>query len=163
MIRDLNWQEIIGKEVRIYRNLNNGRMSVQCKKDGRWLVAGHVTDCIIEAVTFKISEAGRQRVIRENTKNVHAWGQGKLLVQFDLSKRASIELSYNPYKHETFIDRLTRKPIYSCRYLIVRNNKVWVSSAADETASGHTSQQTSLANLLHLPSLLWTPASWQVA
>lgn len=46
-------------------------------------------------MTFKISESGRQRVIREGKKNVHAYAVGILL---DTPVAPGDRLSYNPFK-----------------------------------------------------------------
>jgi hypothetical protein len=66
-------------------------------------------------VTFKVSEAGRQRVIKEKRKNVHAYICGKLLLctkvdndtlfnnlDFHFDMLESTVVSYNPYKHKDF-------------------------------------------------------------
>lgn len=130
-IRELDWDEFAGQTVRIYRNLLNHRMSIQTKVPGRgWLVAGHVTEAIVADVTFHVSESGRQRVIRDRCKNVHAWGQGTLIGAFDPSIVATIDLKYDPYTDETFVQRLTQQPITACHYLVVRENLVWVSPDA---------------------------------
>ncbi|HEY9664829.1 MAG TPA: hypothetical protein V6C65_40840 [Allocoleopsis sp.] len=129
-IRSLDWGTYCGQTIRIYRNLNNGTMSIQAKVDKSWKVVGHVTDCVVSDVSFKIQDGGRQRVIREGRKNVHAWGQGVLVCQFDSDIFAPIDLSYNPYEDTTFKQRHTDNPIVSCRYLVVRDNKVFVSPDA---------------------------------
>lgn len=129
-IRDLDWSVHIGQTIRVYRNLNNGRMSLQAKIDKSWKVVGHVTDCVIADVKFKVQDSGRQRVIREKRKNVHAWGEGTLLGQFDETIFAPIDLSYNPYTDETFKQRHTDNAITTCKYLVVRDNRVQVSPDA---------------------------------
>lgn len=126
MIRELDWSSAIGLKVDVYRNLNNGRMSLRHK--GK--VIGHVTDCIIQCVTFHVSESGRQRVIRDKRKNVHAWGKGILIAQFDDSVRCPIQLGYDPYTNDSFVKRGTIIPIHKCNFLVVRHNQVWVSPDA---------------------------------
>lgn len=125
-IRQLDWEAAIGQKCRIYRNLNNGTMSLQLKVNG-WYVAGHVTDAIVQSVKFHISEASRLRVIRDGRKNVHAWGEGLLIAQFKPEIDAPIDLSYNPYEDTTFCERGTKRPIERCQYLVVRDNAVFVS------------------------------------
>lgn len=129
-IRSLDWSRAIGQTIRIYRNLNNGTMSIQCKEAGRWLVVGHVTDCVVSGVTFKVSGSGRQRVIRDRRKNVHAWGEGVLVAQFAPEIDCPIDLAYNPYTNETFVERGSQNPITRCQSLVVRNNLVFVSPDA---------------------------------
>lgn len=131
MHKELDWDSAIAKKIRIYRNLNNGHMSVQQKVDKRWAVVGHVTDCVVRDVRFHISEAGRQRVIREGCKNVHAWGEGILMGQLEPDLYAPILLVYNPYVHTSFIEQGDDSVrIDSCRYLVVRANVVYVSRSA---------------------------------
>lgn len=126
-MRQINWESAIAQQVRIYRNLNNGTMSIQQRIAGRWIVTGHVTDCTVKSVTFSVSKSGRARVLRDRCKNVHAWGQGTLFGQFDPELYAPIDLAYNPYINETFVQRYTQTEILRCRYLVVRDNRVFVS------------------------------------
>lgn len=58
--------------VEVYRNLN--------RRDGVWYsvrqggrVVGHTRDIKLRKCHFMVNEAGRQRVLRTGTKNVHAW------------------------------------------------------------------------------------------
>lgn len=130
-IKEMDWDVFTGQTVRIYRNLLTGMMSLQTKVPGRgWIVAGHTTEAIVANVTFHVSEAGRQRVIRDRCKNVHAWGQGVLIGAIDPSIEAPIALKYNPYTDETFVQRFTQQPITGCQYLVVRENLVFVSADA---------------------------------
>lgn len=66
-------------KVRIYFNLHRRLWSVQSYVKGKgWRVIGHAREVYLSDVTFKVSEAGRQRVIREKRKNVHAYAIGTL-------------------------------------------------------------------------------------
>jgi hypothetical protein len=63
-----------------------------------------------------VSEAGRQRVIREQRKNVHAGVKGEL-VWTDTDSRQSgtvlgNKVTYNPYKFKTFVDQQTLQPVH---------------------------------------------------
>jgi hypothetical protein len=126
----MDWAAHIGQKARIYRNLNNGRMSIQIKMGKSWKVVGHVVDAVLEDVHFRVSEAGRQRVIRDGCKNVHAWGEGILLGEIDEEIIAPINLAYNPYRNETFLERGTDHIIESCQFLVVRENQVFVTPDA---------------------------------
>lgn len=129
-IREMDWDKYIGCPIRVYRNLNNGRMSLQAKEGKSWKVVGHVENCVLSSVKFKVQESGRQRVLRDRRKNVHAWGEGILLGEFDRSIATPIDLSYDPYHDETFKQRGTENPITACEYLAVRCNRVYVSADA---------------------------------
>lgn len=153
--RQLDWS-YVGQTVRIYRNLNNGRMSIQAKVNCRWLVVGHVTDCVLQNVQFSISESGRQRVIREATKNVHAWGQGILVAEFDDSVACPVPLAYNPYENSTFVQRGTDSVIIQCQYLAVRENQVLVShdAVAQPAPRSKAMQVVRQFNLFYQPQAL---------
>lgn len=84
--------------VAIYKNLHNGLFSV--KQGG--LVVAHVASVTLTSVTLKVSEAGRQRVLRDKQKNVHAFVVGMIK---DINKpcdKVGARLSYNPYKANCF-------------------------------------------------------------
>lgn len=84
--------------VAIYKNLHNGLFSV--KQGG--LVVAHVASVTLTSVTLKVSEAGRQRVLRDKQKNVHAFVVGMIK---DINKpcdKVGARLSYNPYKADCF-------------------------------------------------------------
>lgn len=128
-IKPLDWDEWLGKQVRIYRNLNNGSMSIQGKLSQGWRVVGHVFDAVVMDVTFHIQEGGRQSVIRKGEKHIHAWGQGTLAaIAQDIY--APISLSYNPFTDSTFKERGTDHQIDRAKFLIVRQNLVYVTPDA---------------------------------
>jgi hypothetical protein len=126
-IKPLDWEQTIGQKIRIYRNLNNGTMSIQRHLIRSWRVVGHVTHAVVRDVCLHLSESGRQRVIRDLRKNVHAWGEGILVAPDCPEIDAPIDLAYNPYQDATFVERGTKRPILKCRYLVVRDNRVFVS------------------------------------
>lgn len=82
------------KPVRVYKNLNNGKFSVQ--QDGKVVCyADHVN---LHEISFKVSEAGRQRVIKERQKNVHAYACGKVIDFNPLDDSIGCDVTYDPYK-----------------------------------------------------------------
>lgn len=95
-----------------YRNLHKNCFSMRV--GGR--VRGHVTAGVIGGVMFKVSEAGRQRVIREQRKNVHATMSGTV-IPMQLSQIPEClrlrEISYNPYRGASFFYRDTGNPVPS--------------------------------------------------
>lgn len=98
----------VGRKVKVYKNLHNGLWSIQDVKSK--LVLGHVEYVSLVKCEFKVSEAGRQRVLQEQKKNVHAFVVGHYAPSaepLELKKQAY----YNPYKVSTFIDRSAQKPL----------------------------------------------------
>jgi hypothetical protein len=86
----------------IYFNLHRRCFSVKDLSTG--LVIAHADTVVLRNVVTKVSEAGRQRVLREKRKNVHAGLVGEVV---SLDKPAQVDVfsrraSYNPYKGATF-------------------------------------------------------------
>ena len=98
--------------VRVYRNLHNGKLSVQHYLPGRgWRVAHHADDVVLANVTFTVSEAGRARCLREKKKNVHAFiiGDEAPVAVVD---RDENRVSYNPYRAGEFLLKLSGAPVH---------------------------------------------------
>jgi hypothetical protein len=124
-VRKIDWDICRGKPTRTYRNLNNGLMSIQQKIGKSWLVVGHLDNLVLKYPTFFVSEASRQRVLREGHKNVHAWGCGMLLGQ-GLPKLPPIEpIFYCPFQQSYFSWQRTGKRLDRADYLIIIENQVY--------------------------------------
>ena len=152
---NLDWSHYLNTTVRVYRNLNNGKLSIQSKESGSWKVVGHVTDCVISQVSFKVGESGRQRVITRQVKNVHAWGEGVLIAQFDEAIEAPIQLKYDPYRNSTFVQRTTELPIVQCQTFVARANQVFVSPDALKVVPFTTRGR--IQPSIVQPNLFWKP------
>jgi hypothetical protein len=104
--------------VRLYRNL-----SPQYRQQHAWSIMamegprkGKVVDivdgAVLSEVVFLVSEAGRQRVLRDRVKNVHAFVEGQLVKKFALNSLAkdadgdnvlpgqgvTVRIGYDPYR-----------------------------------------------------------------
>ncbi len=99
-------------KIKAYFNLHKKIFSVQ----HNGLVIGHADHLTISSPQFKVSEAGRQRVLRDKRKNVHAFVIGevaddwKSLPDNDLQGEA---ITYNPYKYSTFVKRADESPVHA--------------------------------------------------
>ncbi len=66
---------------------------------------------------FRVSEAGRQRVLKEQRKNVHAGVVGILSEDsdtgyfIDMAQRQGERITYNPYRFSTFVRATDESPI----------------------------------------------------
>jgi hypothetical protein len=80
-------------------------------------VIGHRTSLAIYSPTFKVSEAGRQRVVRERRKNVHAGVVGFLTAPYDWTKELVewTPVLYNPYVFSSFVTMLG-KPVHKSQF-----------------------------------------------
>ena len=83
--------------VKVYWNLHRKCYSVQ--QNG--LVVGHTDHIELRTVTFKVSEAGRQRVLKERRKNVHAFVTGYINDGMP-NPHWNVKVVYNPYKFDSF-------------------------------------------------------------
>ena len=94
------------RKVFIYKNLHKDCWSL--KQDG--LVKAHMHDLTMFDCSFRVNAKGREKVLKEKRKNVHAgisgyidspWVMNALAVQ---TKFSNIKLAkYNPYKYSTFV------------------------------------------------------------
>lgn len=112
-----------GEKVRVYYNLHKHCWSIQEYKTRR--VIAHCSKIDLINVVFKVSQTGRDKVLREQRKNVHAFVIGHV----DLTNNVqcpidSNVLYYNPYKVKNFVD-IKGKEIYNCNRVVMENRKVW--------------------------------------
>lgn len=89
------------KKVRVYFNLHKHLFSIQEKGEKGWRVVRHAENITLYNVAFKVSEAGRQRVLKEKKKNVHAFVEGYVSSSsFDCKN--PVVIKYNPYRAGSF-------------------------------------------------------------
>lgn len=100
----------VNRKVMVYKNLHNGMFSV--KQGG--LVVAHVDSIMLSPAVFNVNQAGRQRVLIEKKKNVHAYVIGYVEgVNMDVEVGGMIPVSYNPYKFKHFYIKSTEEPVSS--------------------------------------------------
>lgn len=121
-------------KVFVYFNLHRKCWSIKALEGpSKGRVIGHAHYVDLACVEWRVSEAGRQRVLREKKKNVHAGAVGKLeawstpegerhgvkmgestfdRVSADLSTEAPLSVTYNPYKGPTFTEKFTGIPVH---------------------------------------------------
>jgi hypothetical protein len=111
-------QDLVGLKVDVYFNLHKKVWSVK-SRDRRYnygRVIAHMSEVSVDNATFVVSQAGRERVLREKRKNVHAYVRGTLNRFRDLRMVGNGECSdlyYNPYKVDSFVDHETMEPVTS--------------------------------------------------
>jgi len=112
--------------VKLYWNLHRKCWSILAKNArGSWTVIAYADYAVLADCTFKVSEAGRQRVIRERRKNVHAFAIGTLV------KSAPVpcvwKVRYNPYTAPTFVD-VDDRPVHQADYAVFEGRKVCINT-----------------------------------
>lgn len=97
-------------KVFVYFNLHKKCWSVKALEgENKGRVIAHEDFVTLVEATPKVSEAGRQRVLKEKRKNVHAgivgyWGdQSTTDMYFDNLDMQPYDITYNPYKHKSFM------------------------------------------------------------
>lgn len=111
--------------VFVYRNLHNDCFSVRSVDTGR--VIAHVKSVQVSDARFIVSEAGRQRVLREKRKNVHAGVEGVLVMDPTLMWRPcrTRVVTYNPLRGPHFTDQ-QGKPVHESKFAWLKDGKVHI-------------------------------------
>ena len=95
--------------VFVYFNLHKKLWSIKDLKTGK--VIGRIDSVYLQDCEMKVSQAGRKRVLKEKRKNVHAGIVGTWDYR-DIHKIEGTEITYNPYKYESFVNKETLAPVY---------------------------------------------------
>jgi len=107
-------------KVAVYFNLHKNIFSLQSReKDTYGKVVGHVESVVLKSPKFVVRQAGREKVLKEQKKTVHAFVVGQL-VDAVATTTTSKDITYNPYKYSTFVVRETEQPIEQAEYAVLR-------------------------------------------
>lgn len=106
----------LSRPVYVYKNLHNGLYSI--KQNG--LVVAHSGIVYILQANFIVNERGRQRVIKEKRKNVHAFVKGYLSHPLK-DKRHINSVTYNPYKSDCFFNRCSLEKVEHATSAVLDN------------------------------------------
>ena len=140
MIRQLElFPQLDATIIRAYRNLHTGQISLLDKLSG--LVVGHCDAVRLvphynqDGVQCIVNQAGRERVLRERKKYVHAYLEGcieRIAGYVSYKNRAYVgvrvvpytepfsdAITYNPYKAPTFTDRNTGEPVTALEHAFI--------------------------------------------
>jgi hypothetical protein len=116
------------RKVFVYKNLHKNCWSI--KQDG--LVKAHALEVNLYNASFKVSRVGQQRVRKEKRKNVHAGIVGIMQDDFyqpvweDYPEGLMIEVTYNPYKHDSFIEKVSGDPRWFATFVRLKEKSVLV-------------------------------------
>lgn len=128
------------KRFKIYRNLHKQTFSIQGfvpEKKG-YRVTERANTMLLSDVKFKVMETGRQKVLQEKRKNVHAFitplkyhvlQDGKTITEMKdvMGLKTVREIYYNPYKFNSFVYKDTEESLEgkSLKEVLMVNNKVY--------------------------------------
>lgn len=112
-------------KVFVYFNLHKKLWSVRAMEgEQRGRVIAHCDEIWLANAQTKVSEAGRQRVLRERRKNVHAGIVGEWCEAHENFVGRSI--TYDPYRFSSFVFRDTETPCPAACVVKMQHGKVWV-------------------------------------
>lgn len=104
-------------KIRVYYNVRKDKLSVQQKVNGKWKVTRHEDTVLLKDATFKVSESGRQRVLRDKQKNVHAFIEGEECPLIPVNCLYRDVVTYNPHRDKTFVAAYYGKPVDAAKYV----------------------------------------------
>lgn len=111
-----------------YRNLNyDSHFSTKY----RGVVINYLEFSVIEHGKFKVSDAGRERCLREKKRNVHAFivssDEPKVVCKSDIPAIDTLaEVKYNPYRASGFVNTATGETIQSARNIYLIDGRCYV-------------------------------------
>lgn len=117
-------------EFRIYRNLHKNCFSIQKwipEKKG-YRLHSHTQNLIAQDVEFRVSQAGRKKVLQEKRKNVHAFVYCKSYIIFAEPVRLGLEVYYDPYTVDSFRIKNSDQPLHAAGTLIMTNNRCYLNN-----------------------------------
>jgi len=104
----------------VYFNLHKQCLSVRL----RGKVVGHFDSLAMVDAKFVVGQAGRERVLSEKRKNVHAFVRGDVSVHDQLDESTGTVVTYNPYKYNTFVTAEGELPVRGAKKVSIRGKKV---------------------------------------
>ena len=115
----------------VYYNLRKKCWSLRSGKDRK--VYAHARLVRMIDVKPKVSEKGRQRVLANRVKNVHAGLQGSVVEHSNEPHPVDDflgmeEITYNPYKYKTFVYVDDEQPFNGADFALLSGKSVWVPS-----------------------------------
>ena len=112
-------------KVFVYFNLHRKCLSIKALEgEYKGKVIGYADTIVLHSCIFKVSEAGRQRVLRERKKNVHAGVTGYISVMndshfADIVAAIGSPIKYNPYKYTSFVHDVNETPVREARHVAI--------------------------------------------
>lgn len=120
----------LGKRVMVYYNLHKHTFSVSYQ--GKVIM--HADYVKLSDVEFRVRKGGKEKVRDEKRKNVHAFVIGNLLEYCEYpcdnmpNPPSDMVVTYDPYKHDSFVLKSTDEPIYDANEVDMINlkNKLFI-------------------------------------
>lgn len=114
-----------GTKVDVYRNLQKGGLSIRSRETESYgLVIDHREGVVLENVNFVVNESGRQKVLEQNVKNVHAFARGIIAETMEINSEG-VEVTYNPYEYDSFVSKETERRIDTADVVVLCSEGVF--------------------------------------
>lgn len=119
-----------GLKVYVYYNLHKHLFSIKALEGPfKGKVVAHASSLTLDACEFKVNEKGRQRVLRERVKHVHAG----VLGYFNGNDKCpegniTMEVVYNPYIYDQFVHKQSKEPVKFAEKIWFDRRKVFLIS-----------------------------------
>jgi hypothetical protein len=119
-------------KVMVYWNLHKGLWSVKALEGpDKGRVIARVDSVLLRDVPGKVSQAGRQRVLNERKKNVHAglvgtWNVKRYSNQTDIEcalEDIADRITYNPYRYESFVHAVDESRFEGSAYALLTGDR----------------------------------------
>lgn len=114
--------------VKVYWNSTKKVFSVIGK---RGIVIAHKNCIFLKDCRFVVREGGRQRVLKEKKKNVHAFVEGTIdkFKQKDImcgyGPYKYLRIEYNPYKVGKFVYVANNQPVHEAACVFLMNGRIY--------------------------------------
>lgn len=118
-----------------YRNLNTGGFSIKQKG----IVCERTMVFVMTNAEFRVSEAGRQRAIRDQQRNVHAYVCADSYESYELDDDRTMsiginvlnnelftEVTYNPFYLDSFVTADKKIPVTTSEFIVAIQDKVYM-------------------------------------
>lgn len=132
-------------KVMVYYNLHKHCLSIKALEGARrGCVVLHARAVRLKDAHFKVSQAGRERVLLERSKNVHAGVVGELVdiepwsdSETEFSAMTALveplglskQLTYDPYRFDSFVTRDTHEPVATASDCVIIGKRIYIPHA----------------------------------
>ena len=115
--------------VEVYWNLHKNCWSIRHAHGKLIADRPHRHYVELAKVDWVVQKGGRERVLREGKKNVHAFARGVLMGLNDIDcnywgYNETKQVTYNPYKLDHFVDRKTEEPVRKSALVVMAGENV---------------------------------------
>lgn len=98
--------------MRVHRNLNRSTWSLT--EPGERV--RHAEAVTLARVTFRVSQAGRARVLARRCRAVHAWAVGTPTAESPAGPL--VRVTYNPFRADSFTRTDTGAPVHAAAFVV---------------------------------------------